>query len=92
MIPGDTKDKWNPAILSDERVQEFWDKDRVVGKWLTRNMKDCRHLGSVDWDSFYLLDGAATWGEMLGPVEGCGTPVIGTAKNLAEGLEKLLEH
>ena len=33
MIFGDDENQWDDSLLTDERVTEFWDEDRLLGLW-----------------------------------------------------------
>ena len=33
MFPGDGRERWPAAALTDPRVAHFWDEDRAVGDW-----------------------------------------------------------
>ena len=89
MIPGDRKGRWNPDALSDKRIRHYWDADRVVGKWIAKNVDDCEHLGPVDWDSYYLFDGDAVWSDNLDKIKACGTPIINNTEQLKKAAAAL---
>lgn len=91
MLPGDARDKWPEHLISTDRARHFWDGERVVGKWLTANMKDCPSLGKIAWDAYYLLSKDAKWGESLDGVVACGTPVIKKAEELSQEVDALLK-
>ena len=40
MIPGDRKERWDPKQLADQRIRHFWDEDRVLGRWISKNIDD----------------------------------------------------
>ena len=82
MIPGDKKTRWNAEALPDKRVRHYWDTERMVGKWITKNVEDCQHLRPIDWDSYYLFDGDAVWGDNLEGIEAFGTPIINNTEPL----------
>jgi len=89
MIPGDRKEGWDPELLDDKRVTHYWDEDRVLGKWITKNVPDCRHLGKIDWDSFYLFDADGKWDDTLEGIKACGTPIYTHKEKLKDASEKL---
>ena len=33
MLAGDSRSAWDSNVLNDPRVKEFWDGDRIAGKW-----------------------------------------------------------
>ena len=90
MILGDRKSRWNPDLIDDERVTHYWDKDRVLGKWIATNIDDCEHLGPIDWDSYYLFDEDGHWDESFEELKACGTPIFRNTENLATALEEVM--
>ncbi len=90
MIPGDRKSRWNPNLLADERVTHYWDEDRVLGKWIAKNVDDCEHLGPIDWDSYYLFDEDGHWDKSFEDLKACGTPIFRNTENLATALEEVM--
>lgn len=89
MVPGDRKEGWNPKLLADERVTHYWDEERVLGKWITQNVPDCKHIGPIDWDSYYLFDADGEWGDTFTGTKACGTPILKATEPLAEAAAKL---
>jgi hypothetical protein len=92
MVATDRKDKWNPESLNDKRVKHYWDEKRILGRWITKNTPDCKHINAIDWDSFYLFDKDGEWTETFENLKACGTPVIKESKKLADGLEKIFNE
>jgi hypothetical protein len=33
MLAGDSRSAWDSNVLNDPRVIEYWDSDRIAGKW-----------------------------------------------------------
>jgi hypothetical protein len=89
MIPGDRKDKWNPKALDDKRVRHYWDEKRVLGKWISKNVDACDHLGPIDWDSYYLFDEDGTWDETFEDIKACGTPILKATEPLTSAAATL---
>ncbi len=55
------------ARISDKRVIQFWDKDRVIAKQLsaqlhTKEPSCCRHSGTL-WDLVALYPKEANWND-----------------------------
>jgi len=90
MLAIDSKERCRPELIHDKRVKHFWDEKKVVGTWVGSNVSSCKHIADVAWDEYFLFDGDAEWGEELGPIEVCGSPVISNSKALAAKLEELL--
>lgn len=91
MIGGDQKEGWDPKVLADRRVTHYWDEKRVLGKWVAKNVGDCKHLGPIDWDSYYLFDKDGKWVKTFGNVKACGTPILKAADKLEHAIIELFE-
>lgn len=89
MLPSDGGSRMKPSILDDERLVQYWDQERVSGKWYTANAKDCRTLGAVAWDAFYVYGAQGKWDDVAAKPIACGTPVIQAKTELAEAFEKM---
>ena len=62
MLAGDSRSAWDSNVLDDPRVTEFWDGNRIAGKWFAR--KELGGLGgpgSIVWDAYYAFPANATW-------------------------------
>lgn len=92
MIPGDRKERWNPEILDDKRVTQYWDEKRVLGKWISKNIDGCTHLGPIDWDSYYLFDSDGKWSEVFEGVKACGSPILGSVEPFTDAIAELLKQ
>ena len=33
MVPGDSRSEWPPELLTDARVEHYWDEAKAVGTW-----------------------------------------------------------
>jgi hypothetical protein len=33
MLLGDSREAWDPAVISDDRVTHLWDERRLAGRW-----------------------------------------------------------
>lgn len=92
MIPGDRRERWNPDLLSDKRVSHYWDEDRLLGSWITKNVPDCDHLGPIDWDSYYLFDTDGKWADTFEGIDACGTPIFKATGPLEKAAKQLFEE
>ena len=57
--PWDSKGDIDPGILRDSRVTQFWDPDKVVGKWFADQVTGRR--GGVSWDVYFLYPPESQW-------------------------------
>lgn len=91
ILPADARKSVSETRIDGPGVRKFWDEERRVGKWIEANVKDCKSLGPIAWDSFYLFDGDAEWADTLGPIEACGAPLIKESAILAAKAKEILE-
>ena len=70
MVAGDARERWRPDLLTDRRVQHWWDAERATGTRLfdalrphtARRAAGSKELrGTVLWDAFLLFDRRARW-------------------------------
>lgn len=90
MMSTDSRDRWRPSLIEDPRIQEFWDEQQVLGKFLAEALPDSPKLGDVAWDALYIFDGEAKWDEAPGPVIRCGTPIVQDKEGLLEATASVL--
>jgi hypothetical protein len=86
MLPGDDRSRLDTKVLSDPRVTNYWDAQKVVGNWYSHQVT---HRRGTTWDAFFLYGPQARWTGAPGPVITSGGPVIGARDKLAAGLEQL---
>jgi len=52
---GDDRSAWNPDLLVDPRVIQYWDGDRTLGTWFPRQEEYKPVIfGPLAWDIFFL--------------------------------------
>lgn len=91
MLPSDARVKWDSSILTDPRVTQLWDADRLVGRWVAE--EESLHLGdtgAVVWDAFLLFGPEATWESAPTELLAWGTPIVGRVPELMDALKPLL--
>ena len=86
MLPGDSRPLLDTKILSDPRVANYWDQDKLVGNWYSQNVT---HRRATTWDAFFLYGPAARWGDVPAPQVAAGGSVIGAHDELSGGLQQL---
>jgi hypothetical protein len=73
VLPTDSVGEWNPEILSDWRVTEFWDAEGALGDWFGKH-RDQMELGlfggAVVWDAALVFGPEAMWDEIPHPLGG----------------------
>lgn len=83
MYPGDNASKWDPDILTDPRVMHFWDEDKNLGRWYSKNHKPSS-VRNIEWDAYFLYDANSTWGQKP-------TRMISWGRTIMRMRQKLLE-
>jgi hypothetical protein len=90
MLSLDSRSAVDTELLADPRVSQFWDEERVVGRWLAESgIGELAHSGIV-WDAYYLFGPDAAWNERPAPLAGSGSPVLSTTGQLERQLAPLL--
>ena len=90
MLGPDTRSAVEPNLLRDPRVRQYWDDDRIVGRWLADAGVGGAAYSSVVWDAFYVFEANASWNERPQPVAAFGSPVISETGTLERALRPLL--
>lgn len=91
MLPGDARGKWKASVINDSRATHFWNGNRKVGRWFSKNAEGCAPLGPVAWDAYFLFDREATWGDVLSQAVICGTPIVQQKEGLITAAPKVLK-
>ena len=92
VLPTDSVGGWEPEILSDRRVTEFWDAEGAVGEWFGEKREELQlgfFGGPVVWDASLLFGPEASWQELPGPLEHFGYTIIGDRRSLLTSLEAI---
>jgi hypothetical protein len=77
---------WRSKTLDDPRVVNFWDSEKVAGRWYATNVT---HRGpSVEWDAWFLY--APGIGFSV-PPSGMGRTIMGTRESLRAAIDKSLQ-
>lgn len=93
ILPSDSRSEWDPSVLDDKRVAEFWDRDLVVGTWFGRHLDELgagEQTGGVYWDAFLVFDEDARWDEVPSPLVSAGATVIARSDQLQAALTPLM--
>lgn len=85
MLPDDSRDRWRP-ILTDPRVTNFWDQQRVAGRYYAGGRG--YQFGAI-YDFFFLYGGDAAWQDRPGGWASSGTTVINHADQLSKMISAL---
>ena len=89
MFPGDSRSSWVPELLTDSRVEHFWDEPKIVGKWYGEQVT-AKSTGHVEWDSWFLYGPGGRWDELSTQPIDWGRTIVGTRMKLKERMSTLL--
>jgi hypothetical protein len=78
------------GVLTDPRVVNFWDENRVVGRWFAQHDPENSDSGIV-WDAYYLYGPDAEWDSTPQPLISSGATVRAEADTLKNKLLPLLK-
>ncbi len=90
MYPGDDRSKWDEKLLTDPRVTQFWDEEKIVGRWMV-DQEVVDYPREILWDAYLLFGPDAKWDGIPEPLVSWGTPVYHRRHKLKSGLMPLLE-
>lgn len=91
-LPNDSRGAWNPDLLDDPRVTEYWDDPGAAGRWFFDHRAEIgfEFLGGASvWDSSLLFAPDATWETVPLPIEHFGYTVISHADDLKATLDAI---
>ena len=87
VLGADSASAWDPRVLNDPRVTNYWDPKLQVSQWFGQHLT---HSGSVVWDHYFLYGPGASWGNVPGPLVGSGGDVIDVADQLRSQVSPLI--
>ena len=89
-LPGAARDKWNASLMTDSRVKQFWDEEKIAGRFFGE--QEGFMFGSIAYDAYYLYGPDAVWDATPSPLISYGYTVLGKGNVLrADLLESLGE-
>ena len=92
MLAGDSRSSWDSNVLDDPRVHEFWDGERIAGKWLAdRQLGGIGAPGSVSWDAYYAFSSNSEWRGEPSELLASGSDIIDNVSALEHAFLPLLK-
>ena len=89
MFWGDSRSGWDPGLLTDSRVEHFWDETKLVGKWYGEQVT-AKSTGHVEWDAWFLYGPGGEWDELSTKPIDWGRTIVGTRTKLKEQMSTIL--
>jgi hypothetical protein len=91
MLPGDESSAWDPSVISDPRVTQLWDGDRIVGRWLAdHQIGGLDRPGGIVWDAFFGFGPSARWQRVPSDLVTAGSTIIGNTGALQHDFVSVL--
>lgn len=91
MLAGDSRSAWDSNVLDDRRVIEFWDGDRIAGKWFAdKQLGGLGGPGSIVWDAYYAFPSTSTWTSEPSGTLAAGSDIIDNVSGLEHNFVPLL--
>ena len=91
MLAGDSRSAWAGNVLDDARVVEFWDSDRIAGRWFAdHGIGGLGRPGSVVWDAYYAFPSGSRWTSEPTGVVAAGSDIIDNVSGLEDNFIPLL--
>lgn len=88
MLAGDSRSAWDSNVLADPRVTEFWDGDRIAGKWFNdKGPGALGYPGGIVWDAYYAFPDDSTWTNEPSRVLASGSDIIDHVSGLERDFE-----
>jgi len=93
MLAGDSRSAWDSNVLDDPRVVEFWDGNRIAGKWFAeKQIGGLGGPGSIAWDAYYAFPSSSTWTRDPSGILAAGSDIIDHASGLEHDFVPLLRR
>jgi hypothetical protein len=91
MLAGDSRSAWDRNVLNDPRVKQFWDGDRISGRWFAdRQIGGLGGPGSIVWDAYYAFASDSTWAAAPNGTLAAGSDIIDNVSGLEHSFIPLL--
>lgn len=85
VLPSDSQDNFDPALLTDARVTQYWDADGDIGTWFEDHedvIGFSSNTGTFVWDAYLLFGPDATWENTPEPLALYGRTVLAAKDEL----------
>ena len=89
MLRADDRSQWPADALTDPRVTEYWDEERVTGQWFAKNLTG-HSFGPIAWDIYYLFGPQAKWEAIPEPLIDSGRSIIAKRHSLRSEVLELI--
>ena len=89
MLSNDARSRWPDRIMTDPRVIHLWDKERLTGRFFSKEVGFTSL--PIAWDIYYLYGPDVNWDTNPTPIVSSGSYIISKGRQLQDALLPLLE-
>ncbi|HET9251585.1 MAG TPA: hypothetical protein VFP58_05655 [Candidatus Eisenbacteria bacterium] len=86
MVWTDSRRRWPEHLISDPRVEHFWDEEKALGRWYSDRISDGKH---VVWDTFLLYPPGTRLGAPPESLLALGATIVEAREELRKAVEEL---
>ena len=86
MMKSDQRTEWSSKLLTDRRVIQFWDENKLLGDWYAGFREFSKVPGRTVWDAFFVYSPDSTWTNQPSGLVGWGSTIISHKNQLAEAV------
>ena len=91
MFPGDASSTWPSDLLTDPRVEHYWDEERLLGSWYQQD--PVYKAGSRPfWDAWLLYSKDSVWKQEPSELLSWGRTIVDTREDLRKQVFAVLEE
>lgn len=92
MVGTDARDRWRADLLTDRRVEHWWDDGRVAGQYILDGLRPHQSRrapgskefrGPILWDAYLLFDRRARWDSTMPAPVSWGYTILAARDALA---------
>lgn len=88
MLSRDDRSRWDAEILTDPRVVQMWDSNKLVGQFFSR--EEGFKSGPIAWDIYYVYGPDSHWDSKPSQLVSSGYTIISKRKQLADEVAHLM--
>jgi hypothetical protein len=92
MMKSDQRSEWSSKLLTDRRVIQFWDDNKLLGDWYAAFRQFSPAQGGTVWDAFFVYSADSTWTDQPSGLIGWGRTIISHKNQLAEAVTTALRR
>ena len=89
VLLGDDRSAWNPGLLFDPRVTQYWDSDRTLGTWFPRQ-EEYKPVIFGPMAATYSPIWPRGCGDVPAPLITSGSTIIAKRDRLSSGISQFL--